>query len=430
MTVSQLPSRHADRGPAIVDLGPIRPRGRGAYKVTGAQPVEGEAAATTWDSTGLPTVLKAFAVTVLAVCVLGAQGITEQARTMPTGPAESVTMTVGNLSLGVQQFFGIGWPWRDLEVALGHGVQFEQSSSCILHPDLKSCAPARKHRNTLGGHKTRPAKGGRKHHKHKGMVHWPKLTVITKHRPLNIMVTGDSMPQYMVGQIAVLAESQGPVICPAPVQATTFPGTGLNRPDVFPWDVQARDETRQYHPKAVVVLMGGNDNQNMVLGNTYFIAGTKAWTREYQRRAEIVMRAFIDNGVKRVYWLSMPPPGDGAASEAHDFHQINAALKRAAVRVPGVHYVNIIPAVTYRGRYVDYKKVNGQLTLIRESDGIHLNVAGSQLVSDMVVPIIKREWHFGWKQVYERTHRHHSTSRHRRSRHKSNLNHPRARRHG
>jgi hypothetical protein len=401
----------ADRRPAIVDLGPVRPRGRGAHKI-GTEPATATTTKTTTDEpvlTSFGNVMKAFTVTVLVVCLFGAQGLTEQARSMTPGTAsESATMTIGNMFVGVQNLFGLGAPWRNFEVALGHGNQFKPSKLDVVPTVTPTPTPSPTPTGTKGGHGNPPKK-------HKRL--WPKLPVISKAHPLRIMVTGDSLPQYMVGQIQDLASSEGPVVSPAgSYQHTTFEGTGLWDPDTFAWDVQAQSETRAYHPQAVIMLMGGNDFENMVLGNRLFMAGTPSWTAEYQRRAEIVMHTFMNNGVKRLYWLSMPPSGDGGAGYAHDYHQIDVALKRAAKQVIGVHYVNINPVVTYRGRYVDYKKVDGVLTLIREPDGIHLNIAGSQLVSDAVVKVLKREWKFGWAEVRARTHprgkhhRHHKES--------------------
>src|SRR5581483_8616103 len=81
-----IPSRDsfADRSPAIIDLGPIRPRGRGAYHVGTA--AEETPATTDGGVQPLATILKTFAVTILAVCLFGAQGLTSQAQTMG-GPA-------------------------------------------------------------------------------------------------------------------------------------------------------------------------------------------------------------------------------------------------------------------------------------------------------------------------------------------------------
>lgn len=391
------------RGPAIVDLGPIGPRGRGAYKLRSEAVGSGSAPEVTRAPAGSPVasvraMLKAFVVTVLVVSIVGARGIVETARTMPAGPAESIAMTVGNISLAVQQILPVGFLWNDFSAAIGHPVQPDHSR--LLAEPTPTPTPVHTRTGGSGGKGGGPTsgRGGRHTTKPPTAPPWPNVRPITKSHPLNLLVMGDSLPGFLGPEILTMAHAQGPVF--GTTQA--IDGTGLTRPDTYDWDYYGPRFVRQTGADAVIVLMGGNDFQNMTLPHAFFLAGTKGWTREYQRRAQIVMHDLIAAGARRVYWLSMPPSGDGGAVYAHDYHQIDVALRAAAKQVPGIRYVDINPAVTYRGRYVDYKKLGGQLTLIREVDGIHLNVAGSQLAANVVVPIVKRDWRFGWSQVRER----------------------------
>ncbi|HZT97389.1 MAG TPA: DUF459 domain-containing protein [Chloroflexota bacterium] len=342
-------------------------------------------------------IIGALGVTVLVVLLLAAKGIVHAAEGMPPGPITSVTLAIGNAALDFDEVFHLTWPWDTLESALGQG----QSSTTA--PLLQQPPPgtARHHRG--GGSKQRtgkPGKGGHGHGiqpvEHRVGPVWPPLRPITRSRPLRLLVTGDSLVGYMGPQILNEAAAQGAVIG----WTDTHDGTGLTRPDFVDWSVVAHSQVGTYHPDAVVIMMGGNDFQNMVLGQRIFYAGTYGWTREYQRRAEIVMRKWIDGGVRRVYWLSMPPANN--PSWAHDDQDINIALQRAARQVPGVHYVNVLGPITNHGRYTDYVPVNGVQTLIREPDGVHLNIAGSDIVAGEVVPIVKREWQFGWGAMRRR----------------------------
>jgi hypothetical protein len=158
------------------------------------------------------------------------------------------------------------------------------------------------------------------------------------------------------------------------------------------WSLVAQQQVAADHPDAVVVMIGGNDFQNMTLpGGKFFLAGTPAWTREYQRRAEICMRIWTQGGTRRVYWLSMPPARD--PGWAYDDGQIDLALQRAAAQVPGAEYVNIIGPVTDHGHYADFiYDGHGQPVLVREPDGVHLNIAGSTIVAHLVLGVLEREW--------------------------------------
>jgi uncharacterized protein len=224
---------------------------------------------------------------------------------------------------------------------------------------------------------------------HTPIPQWRPLTAST---PLRLLVTGDSLTGYLGPILINQAAAAGPV----KGFVDTHNGTGLTRPDFVDWSLVAQQQIADDDPDAVVVMMGGNDFQNMTLPNgAFFEAGTPAWTKEYQRRAQICMRIWTQGGKRRVYWLSMPPARN--TSWAYDDRQINIALKRAAARVPGAEYLNILGPVTIRGRYTDFVTENGQPVLIREQDGVHLNEAGSAIVANEVLAVLEREWRFGPK---------------------------------
>jgi hypothetical protein len=186
---------------------------------------------------------------------------------------------------------------------------------------------------------------------------------------------------------------------PARAFSDTHYGTGIVRPDYVDWSVVAGQEEAKYHPDAVFVFMGGNDNQNMVAANGSVIyTHTPAWTREYQRRVAIVMRTWLKGGARRVYWLAMPPARQDYWSQTNA--QMNLAIRRAAAQVPGARYLDLLGPVTDHGAYADFVTINGQPTLVRTPDGIHFNTTGSQIVANEIIGVIKRDWHLGRKVAH------------------------------
>ena len=362
--------------------------------------------------TSIRQVLKACLVTFVVVLLFGAQGIVQTARGMSPGTTQNITLGLGNVALGVQGFLHLGWPWNAVQAAIGHPQQ--TGIPPLLRVTPTPTPVAHKHTGTgkgrnkgqhSGSHKGSGTKTGEpaSKDKHSHRARWPAIPAVSKSHPLNLLVTGDSLVGYMGPQILSEASAQGPVVG----TTDSHDGTGLTTPLFVDWSQLAKQQVSEFHPSAIVIMMGGNDFENMTLPpNKFFAAGTAAWTREYQRRAEIVMNTWIAGGVRRVYWLSMPPAQN--ASWAYDDYKINVALKHAAAQVPGVHYVNVLGPITNHGKYVAYVKVGGVPTLIREPDGVHLNIAGSQIVANYVVPIIKREWRFGWSQVRARARHHHT----------------------
>ena len=313
----------------------------------------------------------------------------------------SATLAVGNFALRIADFTHLTWPWDEVQSALGRGPQ--PAIAPLLSTDpvptalpqspvvVRPAVPRSLARYPVPT--IRPVQPTGRHPVIKPVtaaLSWVRPTHRpTPKYPLRLLVAGDSLVGYLgpelIDEVARLTPVRGFV--------DSHNGTGLTRPDFVDWSIVARQEVKADNPDATVVLIGGNDFQNMTLPNgKFFLAGTPAWTREYERRAIICMRIWARQGNRRVYWLSVPPARD--PNWARDDVQINLALRRAAALVPGAEYVDVLGPVTDHGRYADFVTVNGQETLIREPDGVHLNIEGSIVVAHELRAVLAREWHF------------------------------------
>lgn len=202
-------------------------------------------------------------------------------------------------------------------------------------------------------------------------------------RPLKLLVTGDSMIEFMAPKLVAHAESTHALDASTEVKY----GTGLVRDDVLDWPSYAAGQVRRYSPEAVVVMMGGNDGQGITLpGGRILHEGTPEWVAEYQRRATIMMQVFGGNGARHVYWVGMPIAK--SARLAGLYAKIDASLRAAAASVPGVTYVDIWDDFAPGGHYADF--VDGQL--VRARDGIHLNRAGSTRLMEKLYGILDADW--------------------------------------
>lgn len=405
MVIKDLKRPFVQAPPRMVVLTPrpleMRPH-RNTDGVTGEPVAEGEIS----PVTSLSRLLLTLAVAAIVSVLFTARGIIHSGEGMAAGPAQTLTLTIGHAALGAAQFMHVTGPWDRFETALGHKTQ-------PVLPPLLATAPGRASRQTP--HALAPGRAA--HHSSDNTITparrrrsprriQPQVSTVlstlptripTSASPLRLLVTGDSLSGYLGPELINEASAAGPVRG----FVDTHDGTGLTRPDFVDWSVVARQQVLADNPDAVVVLMGGNDFQNMTLpGGQFFAAGTPRWTREYQRRAAICMRIWSQNGKRRVYWLSMPPARD--PTWARDDAQINIALQRAAAHVPGAQYLNVLGPITNHGRYTDFVTVNGQPTLIREPDGVHLNIAGSDLVAHEVLPILVRQWHLGVRHPTKR----------------------------
>jgi hypothetical protein len=341
--------------------------------------------------TVVPTVPIRHVLIVMAVgfalaSIFGARGLVHSGQGMDIGIERTVTLGIGQPLLAVTETLGLTWPWDTAEHLLGRNLQ---TSAPLLSapPSRSSQSPSTSATSPRSHESARPP-----------AVKPPALFVPTPKHPLRLLVAGDSLTEYLAPMVADMATRAGPTHA----FTDTHYGTGIVRPDYVDWSVVAAQEEAQYHPDAVFVFMGGNDNQNMVAPNGSIIyTHTPAWTREYQRRVEIVMRTWLKRGARRVYWLAMPPARQDYWSKTNA--QINVALQRAATDVPGAVYLNLLGPVTDKGKYADFVMLNGQPTLVRTQDGIHLNATGSQIVASEIMRVIKRDWHLGVKVAHSHT---------------------------
>jgi hypothetical protein len=352
-------------------------------------------------TTSIGKVVTSLVIAMGLAVILDARGIVHSGNGMQDGPMRSATLAVGNFALRIATFTHLTWPWDEVQASLGR--QQQPAIAPLLASDpLPAVVPKStvqvlpKATHVIARYPAPTVRPITIHLKPSPIqpaaaaIPWVRPThKPTAKFPLRLLVAGDSLVGYLgpelIDEVARLTPTRGFV--------DSHNGTGLTRPDFVDWSIVARQEMSSDNPDATVVMIGGNDFQNMTLPTgKFFLAGTPAWTREYERRAVICMRIWAHNGNRRMYWLSVPPARD--AGWAHDDAQINVALRRAAALVPGAEYVDVLGPVTDHGRYADFVKVNSQETLIREPDGVHLNITGSTLVAREMRAVLAREWHF------------------------------------
>jgi uncharacterized protein len=334
--------------------------------------------------------MRVMAVGFVLAAIFGARGLVHSGQGMNIGIERTITLGIGQPLLAVTSALGLTWPWDTAEHMLGRNLQ--TSAPLLNGPTPVKTAPAQPAAKPAS-QATKPASQATR----PAVVKPRPLFVPTAKHPLRLLVAGDSLTEYIGPVVADMATRAGPTRA----FSDTHYGTGIVRPDYVDWSVVAGQEEARYHPDAVFVFMGGNDNQNMVAADGSIIyTHTAAWAREYQRRVEIVMRTWLKGGARRVYWLAMPPARQEYWSQTNA--QMNLAIQRAAAQVPGAVSLNLMGPVTNGGKYADFVTVNGQPTLVRTPDGIHLNTTGSQIVAGEILSLLKHDWHLGARAGHSR----------------------------
>jgi lysophospholipase L1-like esterase len=211
-----------------------------------------------------------------------------------------------------------------------------------------------------------------------------------RRRPLHtLLVTGDSLSTPLDIELARRLTGSGVNVIRDPHLAT-----GISKTSLVDWGRLSVTQVQQDHPDAVVVFIGANEGYSMPgpNGKNVSCCGPD-WAAVYAQRVRQMIQTYLQGGRARVYWLTVPTPRDSARQPIE--RAVNAAIKVAAEPFASeMSVIDTVPIFTPGDRYRDSMTVNGSPTIVRESDGIHLNDAGSSVAAGIVEKALGRN--FTW----------------------------------
>jgi hypothetical protein len=216
--------------------------------------------------------------------------------------------------------------------------------------------------------------------------------VATAPQPLErLLVTGDSLSTPLDIELARKIADQG-----AGVQVIRDPhlATGISNTGLVDWSKLSTTQAQDDQPDAAVIFIGANEGYPMPgpNGRQVSCCGPQ-WEAIFRSRVSQMMFNYLSNGVKRIYWLTVPTQRDPARKPIAD--DVNEAVRQAAAPLGGrVRIVDLIPTFTPGDRYRDSIDVNGEQTIVRVSDGIHLNEQGSSIAADLVLAAIDKDFDY------------------------------------
>jgi hypothetical protein len=207
----------------------------------------------------------------------------------------------------------------------------------------------------------------------------------TRKRPLRVYFGGDSLaggPAWAFSERALATRVIRPI--------TEFQvSTGLVRTDFFNWPRHIKGVMAGRRPEVVIVMVGANDRQDIVLRGVHHGPGDAVWTREYRRRVGEVMRTATAGGA-RLIWVGMPAMRDPGFSE--DMSRLDEIYASEARRHRGVAYVDAAAALGGAGgAYSDTATdASGRTVSARAGDGVHLTADGSRLLAAAIMRELAR----------------------------------------
>ncbi len=205
--------------------------------------------------------------------------------------------------------------------------------------------------------------------------------------PLRVFVAGDSQADPLASELDSAARAADR---PTAVHNGSRIATGLARPDYFNWPAELSAVAAAEDPDVIIVVIGGNDAQDMQRDGQYFVVGTSEWAAEYEARVALVMD-LVQAEHRRIVWINQPPLRDADDDAAADL--INIAITHAASTRPWVRVIDAHAMFAGAdGSYVEsYTDADGETFTSRQEDGVHLTRRASRVLSGVIEDILS-EW--------------------------------------
>ena len=202
-----------------------------------------------------------------------------------------------------------------------------------------------------------------------------------------VLVTGDSLSTPLDQELSRLLSPEGVEVIQDPHLAS-----GISNDAIVDWGQLATSQVEEDSPDAVVMFMGANEGYDFEGpdGEKIKCCGAE-WAAIYASRVRQLANTYRQDGNARLYWLKQPLPRDPDRQELQKV--VNAAIEvgtqpwRSQVRV-----LETDPTFTPDGTYTDSIDVDGESTIVREGDGIHLNDVGSEIAADQVLEAIQADF--------------------------------------
>jgi hypothetical protein len=213
------------------------------------------------------------------------------------------------------------------------------------------------------------------------------MRVPTPTHKLRVAVVGDSLA---AGLGALIERVLRPTLTRVTKQGRI--STGLARPDYFDWPAAMEAIENGYDPDLVIVMTGVNDNQGLQSpgGHLDTPIGTVQWPQAYQQRVQDFANIAVDRGAHLV-WVGLPIVQDKDHWQL--FQRQNDIFRRVSDQTPNMTFVDTWNLFSKDGQYTAFYRDGNQVELIRESDGIHFNGLGYELVSRAAIEAAVKAFH-------------------------------------
>jgi hypothetical protein len=199
-----------------------------------------------------------------------------------------------------------------------------------------------------------------------------------------VLVIGDFMGSALAdGLIVAFASDPGIII-----EKKTDGSSGLVRDDHLDWPQTLTTYIGEVKPALVVIMLGANDRQQMVVNGKREKFQTEPWKAEYEKRVATIIEVTRQNKIPFV-WTGLP--AFSSPSLSADAATLNNYY-RAKAEFAGGEFVDIWDGFAdENGKFIaSGSDINGQPVRLRGSDGLSLTKAGKRKIAFYVEKPIRK----------------------------------------
>lgn len=190
-----------------------------------------------------------------------------------------------------------------------------------------------------------------------------------------ILVVGDFLADGLAeGLVTAYAQSPG-----IRIVSSTSGSSGLVRDDYYDWPAAIGPIIEEQKPSLVIVMVGSNDRQQLLVDGSREKVRSAKWTEEYGARAGRLVKEIRARGLP-LFWVGLP--SFKSSSMSNDMLAFNDVY-RGVVEAAGGQFIDIWDGfVDENGAFSSVgPDMNGQRVRLRGSDGINLTRDGKRKVA-------------------------------------------------
>lgn len=195
----------------------------------------------------------------------------------------------------------------------------------------------------------------------------------TPAHPITILQIGDSLGLDLgIGLANELGPSKSVHFIPGAVG-----DTGLANLGYYSWIAQLPVDLKKYHPKVVMIMLGGNDAQPFQSGNTIVQPDTALWFKVYAARVAALITEVTSTNAQLI-WVGLPIMGPTSGVPNVDIQAQNTVYAAQCKTHVGATFISTWKLFeNAAGQYSTYLTLPGSgLVQVRDPDEVHVDPPG------------------------------------------------------